>query len=339
MEERGITIITILKHSELVSGDLRAVDWLVEGLIPAEGLVVIGGDAAEGKSWLSQHIAQCVAAGKPVFGQFRTTQGPVVYVDAESSPLLLKRRLQKLAAGLEVRSDIPVTFVFARGVRIDEEHSPEGVMAFLEREKPVLVIFDSLVRIHGANENDAREMAKVMANLRQIQTRERCAVLITHHTRKRSMINVAGQMLRGSSDIRAAVDGHIFLRPTSEATRKRLVHDKSRYSQPLEPFQIEIVDNEVGTATFVRYVGPGEAPPMRREVRQIARELIVEMLEEGRMTRPEIIDRCRGQAGERAVGEALRELYAERVLEREVGARQQHTYRLAEEDSGLSFGP
>jgi len=72
----------------------------------------------------------------------------------------------------------------------------------------------------------------------------------------------------------------------------------------------------------------------------------LEMLaSEGQMTRGEIIERCRGQAGEKAVGVALHELHKDGILKREVGKRGQHIYRLAlfsetaEEDSGLSFGP
>lgn len=339
---------TIFTWGELVSGDLEPIDWLVEGLIPAQGLVVIGGDAGEGKSWLAEYIAGCVAAGKPVLGQFSITQGPVVYVDEESHSSLLKRRLQKLAAGLEVPDDIPVTFLVQRGVKIDTEDGLEDLLSVLEGEKPRLVIFDSLVRVHSANENVAGEMAKVMAAFREISRRSGCAVVFTHHVRKRSMFNRASQRLRGTTDIRAAVDGHIHLHPTSDTTRKLVEHEKSRFSQPLEPFQIEIVDDEAGTATFLRYLGPGEAGPGEapRRRREVAKELIVEMLDpEESMTRQQIIALCRGQAGERAVGDALIELDAERVLVREVGERGQHIYRLAqtsetaEEDSGLSFGP
>jgi len=339
---------TIFTWGELRSGDLMPVDWVVDRLIPARGAVVVGGDAGAGKSWFAMHIAQCIAAGAPVLGQFATIQGPVAYVDEESSEPLLKRRIQKLAAGLRVPDDIPVTFFVNHNVRVDEDDSLAELLARLEEVKPRLIIFDSLVRIHSKNENDATEMAKVMAKMREIETRLGCAVMFTHHTRKQSMNNRAGQMLRGSSDIRAFVATHLFMRGTREPARKRIEHDKSRVSQPLDPFEIEIVDDEAGTATFLRYLGPAEAGPgdAPRRRREIARDLILEMLdEEGPMARPDIIDRCRGQAGERAVGDALIELYADRTLIREVGERGQHIYRLAqtpqaaEEDSGLSFGP
>lgn len=318
---------TIFKWHELVGGDLIPVDWLVEKLVPARGVVVVGGDAGVGKSWLALHIAQCVATGKPVLGQFTTFRGAVAYIDEESSEPLLKRRVQKLAAGLEVPSDIPVTFFVNHQVRIDREDSLEALLARLEEEKPKLVIFDSLVRIHGKGENDSREMSEVMAKFREIQTRLGCAVMFTHHSRKRSMINLAGQMLRGSTDIRAFVDTHLFMRTIGRSDQRKLIeHEKSRYCEPLEQFEVEIADNEAGTATFLHYIGPCEVPKTPKET---AKELIIEMLAvEGPITRQEIISRCKGQAGSTAVGHALKELYEAKALEREVGARRRHTYSL-----------
>jgi len=320
---------TVFQWDELVSGDLMPVDWLVEKLIPARGVVVVGGDAGVGKSWLALHIAQCAATGKPVLGQFTTFQGVVAYIDEESSEPLLKRRVQKLAAGLEVPNDIPVTFFVNHQVRIDREDNLEALLVRLEEQKPKLVIFDSLVRIHGANENDAQEMSEVMAKFREIQTRLGCALVFTHHSRKRSMINLAGEMLRGSTDIRAFVDTHLFMRAVRPRDQCKLIeHEKSRYCEPLEPFEIEIVDNEAGTATLLRYLGPCEAPKSRPEV---AKELIIEILTvEGPMPRQEIIGRCKGQSGSRAVSDALKELYTEGVLQRDVGARGQHIYSLAQ---------
>jgi len=269
-----------------------------------------------------------VAAGKSVLAEFTTSKGPVVYVDEESSQQLLKRRVHKLAAGLEVPDDIPVTFFVNHQVRVDKEDSLEALLSRLEEEMPKLVVFDSLVRIHAKDENDSREMSEVMAKFREIQTRLGCAVMFTHHSRKRSMINQAGQMLRGSTDIRAFVDGHLFMRTISQAPHRKLIeHEKSRSCEPLDPFEIEIVDDEAGTATFVRYVGRSEAPKTAKES---AKEAIVELLTaEGLMTRQDIIGRCQGQAGSKAVSDALKELFTEGVLEREIGARGQHIYGLA----------
>jgi len=142
------------------------------------------------------------------------------------------------------------------------------------------------------------------------------------------MFNRAGEMLRGSTDIRAFADGHLFMRKTSDKTRKVIEHEKSRYREPLDPFEIEIVDSEDETATFVRYVGSAEAPKPPKE---IAKELILDMLkDDGPLPRKDIIERCKGQAGSKAVGQALKELYEGRLVDRDTGPRGGHIYRLLE---------
>lgn len=327
----------VFKWDELVKEKLIPVDWLVDRLIPAQGVVVVGGDSGVGKSWLALHIAHCVATGKLVLGKFATSRGSVCFVDEENSTALLKRRVQKLAAGSQASEDTPVTFLVQHQVRIDRPDNLDRLVSLVAGEKPKLIIFDSFIRIHGSNENDSREMADVMDKMRDLQNRLRCAIVFTHHTRKMSTINAAGQMLRGSTDIRAFVDTHIFMRAVRAGGGRVLIeHDKSRYSEALDPFQVEIVDNETGTATFLRYLGLGQAAKKSKE--EIAVELILELLAaEGPMTRQQLIECCKDKAGERAVGKALTQLCEqEGILEREVGARNRHTYRLAE---GYETGP
>ena len=321
----------ILKWSELVAQKLMPVDWLVERLIPAGGVAVIGGNSGVGKSWLVLHIARCVAVGDPVLGKFTTSQGTVVLVDEENGMRLLKRRVHKLESGCEAREDVPVTLLVNHGVRIDDEYDLEYTLSLLEELKPKLVIFDSLTRIHGKDEYKSQEMAEVMMGFRRIQLEIGCAILFTHHTRKRGMINNAGEMLRGSTDIRAFVDTHIFMRATRAVRGQALIeHDKSRYEEALDPFRIAIVDDETGTATHLRYLGTAQQTRASKE--EIAKESVLDLLSrEGPMTRQEIIKACQGDAGESAVGKALKQLLEQRVLEREVGPRNQHTYRLSEE--------
>lgn len=315
--------------NELVSGDLTPVDWLVDRLIPAEGVVVVGGDSGVGKSWLALHIAHCVATGKPVLGKFATSRGSVCFVDEENSTLLLKRRVQKLAAGSQASEDTPVTFLVQHQVRIDRPDNLAKLVGLIAQEKPKLIIFDSFIRIHGSNENDSREMAEVMAKMRDLRNRLGCAIVFTHHTRKRSMINVAGQMLRGSTDIRAFVDAHLFVRLVRGPDKRiRIEHEKSRYCEAVHPFEITIADNEEGTATYLRYLGEGRAP--KPEKREIAKKMIPQLLaEEGPMARKDIIERCKAKVGSRNAGEALVELAQDAVLTRQTGPRNQHIYSLA----------
>lgn len=63
-----------------------------------------------------------------------------------------------------------------------------------------LIVFDSLVRFHAADENSASEMRNVMAHLRRLAD-VGATVLVLHHRSK-----TEANKYRGSSDILAAVD-------------------------------------------------------------------------------------------------------------------------------------
>ena len=70
------------------------------------------------------------------------------------------------------------------------------------REHRLLIIFDSLLRFHEAEENSAKEMAQVMAKLRKLVTAG-ASVIVLHHSPKSEPRK---NSYRGSSEIHAGVD-------------------------------------------------------------------------------------------------------------------------------------
>ena len=74
-----------------------------------------------------------------------------------------------------------------------------------------------LVRLHGIDENNAGEVAELLAYFRSLQRQLDLSVVLVHHTRKNAAGGVAaGQGLRGSSDIHAFGDSNLYLRRTRE---------------------------------------------------------------------------------------------------------------------------
>jgi len=261
IEEDGQFLPVLLSHEELVAGDLPPVEWLVEGLIPQDGITIIGGDAGVGKSWLVYHLAQCVAAGLDFLGQFPVKQGAVLVVDAESGRNLLERRFKKLFRGLtrlypHVRRALPVSMLLA-AVKLKGQ-AVGRFTELLKHEGIALVIVDPLVHLHTTDENSSVDMAALFETLRRIQKETGCCFVLTHHSRKESRLasNAAGQMLRGSSAIRGILDSHIFCRKLKFG-RMKVQHDKSRYAEPVPDFVVEIVDEDEET-TAVRYVDAAE---------------------------------------------------------------------------------
>jgi AAA domain len=85
------------------------------------------------------------------------------------------------------------------------------------RLRPRLLLLDPLVRLHGIDENNASEVAALLAYFRSLQRQRDLSVILVHHTRKNATGGAtAGQGLRGSSDIHAFGDSNLYLRRAKE---------------------------------------------------------------------------------------------------------------------------
>jgi hypothetical protein len=95
-----------------------------------------------------------------------------------------------------------------------------------------LLLLDPLVRLHGVDENNAGEVAELLAYFRLLQRRLDLSVILVHHTRKNAAGGVAaGQGLRGSSDLHAFGDSNLYLR----RVRERLVLFSEHRAAPASP--------------------------------------------------------------------------------------------------------
>jgi predicted ATP-dependent serine protease len=82
---------------ELISQS-HDVEWLVDGVLPRDGVLLITGEAGIGKTWMVLALAMALDGGKPWLDEFSTIATKVLMIDEESSPSLLKDRFQKLKA-------------------------------------------------------------------------------------------------------------------------------------------------------------------------------------------------------------------------------------------------
>jgi hypothetical protein len=126
--------------------------------------------------------------------------GPVLIIDEENPGSLLRDRAEKM--GLD--ADFPLYFLHFQEVRIDDDQCFDSLMFEIEIVNPVLVVFDSLIRIHRQDENDSKSMGLVMANLRKIANTGRATWIVHHQGHQRG--GKRKSKSRGSTDIIAGVD-------------------------------------------------------------------------------------------------------------------------------------
>lgn len=163
----------------------------VSGLIASPGV---------GKSTLCANIALAVARGTGrAIGMSVNERLNVLLGNCEDDTNEMKRRIwaSTLANDIPSRAGDDPKVIFLDGVTRSVKlcvrdkggtlvRGPDflSVLELIKTKKVGLAIFDPLVEMHEAKENDNGEMAKVMACFRDLAIQGDCAVLIVHHTRK-----------------------------------------------------------------------------------------------------------------------------------------------------------
>jgi AAA domain len=204
-------------------GEIRSEDnaqrWLVEGLWGSSSVGVIGGAPKCAKTWLGLDMALSVATGTACLGKYAVPEpGPVLVYLAEDALPIVRERVQGMTRhrGLDL-AGVEIHVITAPVLRLDRDRDRTRLRETAKRLRPRLLLLDPLVRLHGVDENNAGEVAELLAYFRSLQRQLDLSVLLVHHTRKNAAGGAAaGQGLRGSGDIHAFGDSNLYLRRTRE---------------------------------------------------------------------------------------------------------------------------
>jgi len=208
--------------------------WLVEQLWGDSSVGVIGGAPKCSKTWLALDLALSVATGTACLGKYAVPQaGPVLVYLAEDALPVVRERVEGMARhrGLDL-DRVEIHVITAPTLRLDRDPHRTQLFETAKRLRPRLLLLDPLVRLHGIDENNASEVAELLAYFRSLQRKLDLSVVLVHHTRKNATGGIAaGQGLRGSSDIHAFGDSNLYLR----RTRDRLVLSNEHRAAPASP--------------------------------------------------------------------------------------------------------
>ena len=187
-------------------------NWLIESLWLNEAAGLIGGQPKCGKSWLGLDMAISVASKTACLGKFPvTTQGPALIFLAEDSLHGVRARVAGICRSRDLDiAKIDVSVITATALRLDDQSDRDRLWRAIERAKPRLILLDPLVRLHRMDENNSRDIAGILSFLREIQRHFATAVVLTHHSSKRTHAR-PGPGLRGSSDLHAFGDSNLYL--------------------------------------------------------------------------------------------------------------------------------
>jgi len=247
--------LPVLRIGE-IPRESRAQPWLVEQLWGASSVGVIGGAPKCSKTWLGLDLALSVATGTACLGRYAVPQpGPVLVYLAEDALPIVRQRVEGMARhrGLDLQR-VELYVITAPTLRLDRDPHRRQLQQTAQRLRPRLLLLDPLVRLHGIDENNASEVAGLLAYLRQLQRQLDLSVMLVHHTRKNATGGVAsGQTLRGSSDLHAFGDSNLYLR---RAQDRLLLSSEHRAAPASPPVYLQLVSSPAETTHLEVVAGP-----------------------------------------------------------------------------------
>lgn len=230
-----------------IPADENTQRWLVEQLWGESSVGVIGGAPKCSKTWLGLDLALSVATGTECLGKYAVPRaGPVLIYLAEDALPVVRQRVQAMAQhrGLDLDS-VEIHVITVPTLRLDRGPHRDRLFETAKRIRPRLLLLDPLVRLHGIDENNATEVAQLLAYFRSLQRRLDLSVVLVHHTRKNASGGIAaGQGLRGSSDLHAFGDSNLYLRRSSQ---RLVLSSEHRAAAAPPPVYLELVATSTDT--------------------------------------------------------------------------------------------
>ena len=187
-----------IKWSELIDAPIK---WIIDDILPCEGLAILYGQPGVGKSFIAMDIAAAISSGLTFFNK-KVKKGNVIYIASEGHSGLVSRRnaIQKYR-----QIDLPNVYLLKS--QLDLRSNDNDCLNFIETVKklsinPTLIIIDTLSRsFGGGNENSSEDMGNFISYITKIQNILHTTILIIHHSGKDE-----SRGARGHSSLHAAID-------------------------------------------------------------------------------------------------------------------------------------
>jgi hypothetical protein len=227
--------------------------WSVPGLLPQQGTAVLYGESGSGKSFFAIHLALCLSAALPWFGD-QVRSGLVVYLAPEDRAGIEARAVAAASQieGLSIRG-LPLEFLTPPPIHSDSWRDEIGsVLAELEfrqEARITAVMLDTMGAAFGGNsQDDAAQMTVATDRAEAIAKRFGCLFLSVHHSGK-----ARGRGMRGSQVLKDRTDVVIALSRQKSGSISAVV-EKQRNGPfgdsitfRLQPIRVSVGDRTIDT--------------------------------------------------------------------------------------------
>ncbi len=218
--------------------DRRPPKWLVRGFLRQSELACLYGPPGTWKTFIAVDLSMSVALGREWCGH-QVSAGTVVYIAAEGQ-YSVSLRLRAYLIGHSIKGqDWEANFrVVGEAPSLTGEDVHELAAAIRKLSlSPALIVVDTVARCMGdADENDARDMGRLIKSCDLLRGEFGCAVLAIHHSGKgNSTVERGSSALRGACDLMARTQRH-----PNDPGRVELICEKQKEGESFRSILFEI---------------------------------------------------------------------------------------------------
>jgi len=227
--------------------------WILEPLVPYQAITILDGLGGSGKSWLALDITYSISLGRDFLGMFPVRRpGTVLYLTAEEVPEMFFQRINMMRKHYPVSDkflwvslldrNIEISPYICKKIRGDRTIAAMAeVLEWListDKERPVLVILDSLINFFGLDENSSEDAMFFYDVLKSLIRKYKTSFLLLHHQNKEGMRSQGDDVIsfRGSGVLREQARSRIIYKNVKfeEGTiARKIILEKSNYYSKL----------------------------------------------------------------------------------------------------------
>jgi len=238
--------LPLISLETILAEPLPPPSWLVEPLISNGSRVVVYGEWGSYKSWGLLDLGLSISARTAWLEKFPIpSTRRVLYVDEEMSERVLRRRIKRLASGMEATSPATFRALSRQGIRLTATGATKLLASLQESDfDPEVIIVETLRRVFVGNENEAKDVAEFW-RVADVILKAGKTLIVSHHMKKPSANggNDVKHRASGSTDILGGADDALaFARRAKDAFT--VEHVKCRDGEEVEPFAVGLDDAE-----------------------------------------------------------------------------------------------
>lgn len=232
---------------DLMQSDLPPISFIVDDILPQNGLSLLVGDEKIGKSWLILQLAIAISQGKQILGK-NTEKQKVLYFALEDGDRRIKDRLEKLQhKGFNITNDLLI---------VTSISSLQDFEQKIITGQPSFVIIDTLKSFRLKTGIDNNTKNKLIYDIDyeagniilDIAKRFDIHILAVHHTKKQESIDVVKDSIGRITTVADAI--LILKRKRNEIEGKLLITGRDIAEQELELFFEDGIWNYKGDAQY-----------------------------------------------------------------------------------------